>query len=46
VQGFAQSDDLEGLFGQNYVRVVPTMAGQPDLIVTSGLENDRAAVAF
>ena len=46
VQDLAQSCDLERLFGQDYARILPTLAGHADLIVPDGLENERAAVAF
>jgi len=46
MQDFAQSDHLERLFGQDYARILPTLAGHADLIVPDGLENERAAVAF
>ena len=45
VQDFPQSDDLKGLFGQNYLRIVPTLAGHADLIVPDGLKNERAAMS-
>jgi hypothetical protein len=46
VQDLAQSDDLKGLFGQNYLRIVPTLAGHPDLIVPDPLKNQPHAVRF
>jgi len=46
VQDFADRDDLKGLFGQNYLRIVPTLAGHPDLVLADPLENRRDSVRF
>jgi hypothetical protein len=46
MQDLAQSDDLEGLIGENHLGIVPTRAIDANLIVPDGLEDQRAAVAL
>jgi hypothetical protein len=44
VQSFAQSDDLERLFGEDRARIFPTLAGHSNLVVSDSLENERCAL--
>jgi hypothetical protein len=45
-QGLAKNDDLERLMGQDHLRIIPTRAINPDLVVPDGLKGERDTVRF
>ena len=46
MQGFAQSNVLEGLIGENYHRIVPTLAGHSEshVLVFEAIGDDKVRV--